>query len=362
MMSVLVAFTVFHFFGALDAWQTDIDINRVKLLSSKGTQSEHFHQGKNSVGYQYKRSNDYDDYSSGVSEWHKAAQPMRGVSSNSAETIKVYRPREDPRLFYQSDSYIKESNRKKINRTVSEIYPNRDVVRLHEFASRSLPLQAYDRNSNLIDSSYTNFCIRCPHDRTIIAKPGSDRVMIQSPALLSCSGLKAPRDVRFSTVYGPKFGSLLEKGSHMIIGRISYRNKILKLCKMQVHVMLHDCPVPSYLIARCDERSKLCQFTCRDPGLDLQGHKSLSCGDSVRPRWNGKLPVCKARTWCAAPIPPDYGHLSCKGTTLESNGMSEGSTCRVRCARGWHWSPRATTACRRGAWTYDLTCQPKRRH
>jgi hypothetical protein len=29
----------------------------------------------------------------------------------------------------------------------------------------------------------------------------------------------------FTTAHGPKFGSLLEKGTHMIIGRISYRGK-----------------------------------------------------------------------------------------------------------------------------------------
>ncbi|CAG9796676.1 unnamed protein product [Diatraea saccharalis] len=349
-MSVLVIFLFCHIFGTLAAWPSHIDINRVKLLTNKTPHSTN--QGKNYVGYQYKRSNNYDNYSSRYSG---------GFSSNSPETIKVYEPREDPRLFYQSDSYIKESNNKNINRTVSEIYPGREVVRPDEFRSHSLPIFADERNSNLIDSGFNNFCIRCPHDRTIIAKPGSDRVMLQSPTLLTCSGLIAPKEARFSTVYGPQFGALIENGSHMIIGRISYGSKILKMCKMQVHVMLHDCPVPSYLVSRCDEKNKLCKFTCRDPSLELHGQTSLSCGDKVNGMWNGKLPVCKVRSWCLAPTPPEHGHLSCKGTTIGGSNLSEGSICRVHCPRGWHWSPRAATVCRRGAWTYNLTCQLKKR-
>lgn len=71
-----------------------------------------------------------------------------------------------------------------------------------------------------------DICVTCPHDRTLIARPGLDRVMLQQPDLTSCYGYRMPRDVKFVPMYGPKFGSLLQKGSYKILGQIKYKNTV----------------------------------------------------------------------------------------------------------------------------------------
>ncbi|KAL0901632.1 hypothetical protein ABMA27_006843 [Loxostege sticticalis] len=366
-MSVLfTTFLVGCLLGSAVTRQADIDINRIKLISNEAVPelpeyTKHPRTFPESYN-QFKRSYDYDYHRGGLSTPLSAVQSLHDAAEMpAAKTIAVHQPREDPRLFYQSDSYIKEINRKNMNREVTSIYPGREVVRAGEsYAPRSLAMRWEDRRSNRVNADYNNLCIKCPQDRTLIAKPGSERVVLQNPRLSTCSGLKVPREVRFTSLYGPKFGSLLTEGSHVIIGRISYKGKDIQMCKMQVHVIVQSCTVPSYLVSQCDERSKLCSFSCRDPNLELQGHSSLACGDTMGwTGWTGSLPVCRARSWCDRPEPPDHGRLSCKGTP-EGSGLAEGSTCHVRCARGFHWTPRAATVCRRGAWTFNISCQSKR--
>ncbi|XP_053617925.1 uncharacterized protein LOC128679592 isoform X2 [Plodia interpunctella] len=278
--------------------------------------------------------------------------------------IKFYEPREDPRLFYQSVEYLQEIAPKDLNNEVSYIYPGREVIRPDEMSR--LRIRTFD--PNLQDSIKYNVinqetpCVRCPHDRTLIAKPGSDRVVLQFPRLQSCShSRRLPRNVRFVHMYGPNFGSLLEPGTHVVVGKIVQNYKTLQMCKMQINVVLQTCTIPKSLIAHCEPNNKNCNFTCRDTKLELHGPETLSCEGGKK--WSGNLPVCKAsaHTWCMPLFPPEHGRISCKGaTTADGAGLLEGSTCRMKCQRGWKWAPRTAAVCRRGVWSHRLTCQPKR--
>lgn len=68
------------------------------------------------------------------------------------------------------------------------------------------------------------------------------------------------------------------------------------MCKMQVDVIVQNCAVPSYLVSQCNEKSKMCSFSCRDPSLELQGHSALSCGDTMGwTGWTGNLPICRGK-------------------------------------------------------------------
>lgn len=78
----------------------------------------------------------------------------------------------------------------------------------------------------ICNSIIPGICVRCPHDRTLIAKPGVDRAKLQYPRIQTCSGRKAPRGVRFTRMYGPDFGTLLKEGSHIIVGRITYKGEV----------------------------------------------------------------------------------------------------------------------------------------
>ncbi|CAD0194736.1 unnamed protein product [Chrysodeixis includens] len=357
-MSVLLTVLVFSLIGTLGARQPDIDLNRIKLIPKEGhhTRLTNYHSRRSIITDHYRR-NDYDHHSRRLT---KLRTPLRAVydpsSLTEAKTGRVYQPKEDPRLFYQSDAYIEETNRKNLNNEVSSIYLGRGVVRASEQNRRSLPIRLRDNELNSIGK---DVCVRCPHDRTLITKPGVDRALLQYPRIWSCSGVKAPRDVRFVHMYGPKFGSLLKEGSHLVIGRVTHENDNLQTCKMQIHVLVQSCYVPKYLVSHCGADNKTCAFTCRDPKSELRGHQTLTCGDDMR--WSGQLPVCHGRTWCQHPPPPEHGRISCKGVTSSTVlGLSEGSSCRVRCARGFRFSSRPISLCRRGAWTHDLNCVPKR--
>ncbi|XP_021187325.3 uncharacterized protein LOC110374078 [Helicoverpa armigera] len=364
-MSVVFILLIFNIIGSLRARQPDIDINRIKLLPKEGFHSRptnyrnlpaNYHSRRSIITDHYRR-NDYDNYSSRFTELRPPLHIRYDAPSLTEEkTGKIYQPREDPRLFYQSDAYIKETNRKNLNNEVSSVYIGRGVVRAGEVSRRrSLPIRLRDNESNNIDE---DICVRCPPDRTLITRPGADRAKLQYPRIFSCSGRKASRHVRFVHMFGPKFGSLLKEGSHMVVGRIMHKDEILQTCKMQIHVLVQTCVVPKYLVPHCDAENKACNFTCRDPKAEMRGQRTLTCGDDMK--WSGHLPACNARSWCRPPPPPEHGRVSCKGVTSPNGwGLNEGSSCRVRCARGWKWSSRSMAVCRRGSWTYDLGCLPK---
>ncbi|KAL4702959.1 hypothetical protein ACJJTC_008737 [Scirpophaga incertulas] len=330
------------YFSLVVTQELDIDINRITRLTSERNNLGRYHvkTRRNILGNHFERS------------YYK----NRYAQLKNLKSLNVHPPREDPRIFYQSNSYIKE-NSENLNKEVSAIYPGREVIRAQNIQFNH-PQLALDQQGKEIDFD-TNNCVRCPNDRTIIAKLGSDLVVLHTPLLQTCTGQKAPSNVRIVSTYGPTFGSLLGRGSHVIIGRISRNNKILQMCKMQVHVITQDCPVPRDLISKCDERNKVCTFSCRNPQLELHGDPSLSCENGLG--WTGDLPICRARTWCYPPPPPSNGHLSCnRGTFKNGTEFPEGSTCRIRCPVGLHWHPRAATACRRGDWTFELNCQSNR--
>ncbi|CAG4979121.1 unnamed protein product [Parnassius apollo] len=366
-MYILWAFLFVTLFGNLGARLTNTDKNRSHGVKDKASRIEnkenfYFRRSYLETNKIYK-SNDYDDYSSGLIEprasmhFHYSAPAY----SDAKTPVKVYRPREDPRLFYQSDEYLKEINGKNVNYEVASIYPGREVVRIgEEDIFRTLPTRHLrTRENNRIDFAELNHCVKCPYDITLIAKTGSDRVILQSPRLLSCSGRKAPQNIRFIHLYGPKFGSLLQEGSYSIVGRIMNWDENLQVCKFQVHVVTQSCRTPKSIVAHCKGLNRPCNFTCRDSNLEIYGASSLSCGNDLQ--WEGNLPICKARNWCKAPLPPDHGRINCIGNPDGEAlaGLAEGSRCRVRCEHGWRPHSRTVTVCRRGIWTHSiLSCEP----
>ncbi|KPJ16681.1 hypothetical protein RR48_10280 [Papilio machaon] len=332
--------------GVKQASRTSIlgDYNRSSLLKSN-----HIY-----------RDNDYDDYSSGGGEprtpmqfWYPAPP-----YTDAQAPVKVYKPREDPRLYYQSDQYLKEVLGKNINPEVTNIYPGREVVRMNEpHVVRPLPVRRLrSRHDNRIDYAEYKHCIKCPRDRTVVAKAGFDRVILQAPRLLSCSGRRAPKNIRFQHYFGPKFGTLLEEGSYSVVGRIVNRNEKLQMCKFKVRVVVQTCKTPESLITNCNGLNQPCNFRCRDDKMELIGATSLICGDDLQ--WDDALPTCRVRNWCITPTPPEHGRISCTGHQAGKSheGLAEGSRCRVRCDRGWQSNLRIVAFCRRGNWTRALEC------
>ena len=364
-MPVLITFLILNVIGSLFARQPDIDINRIKLISRDrfGRNSpNNYHKRRSIISInKYNNNNDHDNNRSGYTQL-QTSLPLQYNTEATAETktpIKVHKPRENPQLFYQSDTYIKEVDRKNINREVSYVYPGREVVRFGVDNHMALPIRHYRQQLTENNKDY-NICIKCPQDRTLIAKIETDRVMLQYPRLRTCSGRIASRYAHFKHLYGPKFGNLLEQGSYVIVGQIIHRDQVLQTCKMQVHVLMQFCHIPKYLLSHCHgEQNNTCSFTCRDPKKKLQGQSTLTCGDNMK--WTSNLPVCEVPTWCEPSSPPEHGHITCTGSTvLNGFGLAEGSKCHVKCDKGWKWRIRNFSICRRGAWTHKLECRAKK--
>lgn len=135
---------------------------RIKLLPKEVSYSSHSrasnYQNRRSILTDRNRRNDYDHYSSRLSKLRPPMHVRHDTPSlTQEETGKVYQPREDPRLFYQSDAYIEETNRKNLNNEVSSIYVGRGVVRAAEqHRRRSLPIRMRDNEFNSIHEGYCN--------------------------------------------------------------------------------------------------------------------------------------------------------------------------------------------------------------
>lgn len=100
------------------------------------------------------KGDDYDDYSGRLfgagasSELRHPAPPY----AHAKTPIKIYRPREDPRLFYQSDDYLKAINSQNVNYEVASIYPGREVVRYAD--ARASPVRHLrSREGERVDNS-----------------------------------------------------------------------------------------------------------------------------------------------------------------------------------------------------------------
>ncbi|KAI5640503.1 hypothetical protein NE865_07048 [Phthorimaea operculella] len=361
MILFLPAFLVY--FGTVAPHEADY-INRVHLIPQENysERSDEYRTLERDSVHRRLRTNDYVDRSSRV---HGQPPPLPKQiydipSHNPKNTpLRVHQPKEDPRTFYQSDVYLQEIDGQNINKEVTFIYPGKEVNRASEKSRKPMSLRAHDRH-NIIGNG-VNICVRCPHDRTLVARPGADRVFFQYSdlRLLLCSGQRAPKSVRFVQVYGPKFGSLIERGTHLIVGRIMYKDKSVHMCKMHVHVITQSCATPKNLKSHCTGQN--CTFACRNPhNMELQGQSALQCGSDMK--WIGELPYCRARTRCVAPTQlENVRKISCHTPNENSAENSipnyiEGTKCRIRCKKGWRWYPRAVSVCRRGEWTIPLDC------
>ncbi|XP_045528043.1 uncharacterized protein LOC123716376 [Pieris brassicae] len=336
--------------GSVSLHLTEIDFNRIRQLPNEFSPTYNSNNRRSIAHNLYSKKN-YDHYKN--YDLHSQKQTMEN------EVIQTHQPREDPRLFYQTDSYLREVQDH--NHEVTYIYPGREVINAEEEYIRPRRLRKMVKSLTL-NSDDRSLCMQCPHDRTLIAKAGLDKVVLQSPSLLSCNGRTASREIRFVTMYGPNFGALLHQGSYVIVGKIMYNRQVLQMCKMQVHVILQSsrkCPLPNSLQAHCNNDYE-CSFTCQDPNLDLQGPRALVCDKDLN--WEGNLPICKGRKWCVPQEPPEHGRISCKGISADNGpGLSEGSRCRVRCRLGWK-AKNTVAVCRRGSWNHELACQPRQKN
>ncbi|XP_063238390.1 neurogenic locus notch homolog protein 3-like isoform X2 [Bacillus rossius redtenbacheri] len=215
-------------------------------------------------------------------------------------------------------------------------------------------------------------CVRCPADKVVVARKGSDHVLMQRSRLRRCRRRPKVPGAKFEILYGPRSGSALAEGVHTVTGRAVYKHTQLFQCQYSYTVIVRRCaPLtpPAPLEARCSQDTawgSVCRLYCRQDQR-LSGPDQAECGDDLK--WTAPLPVCRAETGCALPMSPDNGRLSCQAGPGASGAsgadqLPEGSTCRYECDQGFA-VPAAqahlvVTSCAAGQWnsSADASCLP----
>ncbi|GLH01269.1 Cadherin-related tumor suppressor [Gryllus bimaculatus] len=174
-------------------------------------------------------------------------------------------------------------------------------------------------------------------------------------------------DLRMEWIQGPKPGSLVQEGHHIMIGQVSYKDHLLQTCRMKLNVLVRKCPplmLPKHMTVQCslgNSWGSKCQFSCNN-GLHVVGQSSSECMDDLS--WSHHIPVCEASKGCPAPMSPPHGQLLCQAHLEETRSqvLPENAKCEYVCDAGYEIPATqyhlTTILCQDGAWnsTVDPTC------
>lgn len=115
---------------------TEIFFCRVRFLAAEAKYKNNRPNRRRSLPEAFNlRTNEYDVNNGRFVDQRSPLQihDTRTYSQSTKSPIKVYQPRENPRLFYQTDAYQKEIMGKNINNNeVTFAYPGIEVVRYNE--------------------------------------------------------------------------------------------------------------------------------------------------------------------------------------------------------------------------------------
>nr|CAD7458116.1 unnamed protein product [Timema tahoe] len=228
-------------------------------------------------------------------------------------------------------------------------------------------------------------CVRCPVDRTVVASRGTDFVFMPHSKLKKCKHRPRVPGAKWEYLYGPRPGSIITEGSHVVAGRALYNHKQLQQCQYRYTVLgmntfssclqyyrytvlVRKCPplmLPKYVDAHCSRGNvwgSECELLCQQ-GYQLHGHNVTVCGDQLM--WTNPLPQCSVMMDCPLPMSPSHGRLSCHTPdgSVSSDLLPEGSVCRYMCDEGYSVpeseSHLLVTLCTAAEWnsTADPSCQ-----
>lgn len=102
------------------------------------------HSRRSIFTHTFRNDNDYNS-----SRFDNLRAPVSDTSSAEPKALKVHQPRENPRLFYQSDTYAKEVIANSLNNAVAAVYPGKDVVWASEhYYRKTHPARLRERGLN----------------------------------------------------------------------------------------------------------------------------------------------------------------------------------------------------------------------
>ncbi|XP_058458216.1 uncharacterized protein LOC131434936 [Malaya genurostris] len=244
-------------------------------------------------------------------------------------------------------------------------------------------------DSSVKSTVVNGLCIKCPAEKTAIARKGLDGVLIEPPMLTTCRNQPISRDLyELETLFGTKFNFILPHSNGA--GPFSFLAKVINkrtgksilTCELRYKVIVKQCgryhPKNKDLKMACDLGhiwGSKCTFHCRNDGFLSKQNAYVECTEDQT--WEGDEPYCvyndvsddyaydsdtASRSDCTYLIPPNNGRFACelKPSTETSNDLyvPNGTMCRIRCNDHYdipaHLRAASVFGCHEGRWNSTM--------
>lgn len=205
-------------------------------------------------------------------------------------------------------------------------------------------------------------CIKCPAEKTAIARKGLDGVLIEPPMLTTCRNQPISRDLyELETLFGTKLNFILPHsnggGPFSFLAKIVNKRsgKVVQTCDLRYKVIVKQCgkyyPKNKDLKVACDLGNiwgSRCNFHCRNGGYLSRQNAFVECSEEQT--WQGEEPHCMYNevsndyaydsdapptSDCTYLIPPNNGRFACEmnPSAVSSNDLyvPNGTVCRIKC-------------------------------
>ncbi|XP_050098144.1 uncharacterized protein LOC126578995 isoform X2 [Anopheles aquasalis] len=235
-------------------------------------------------------------------------------------------------------------------------------------------------------------CIKCPPEKTAIARKGLDGVLIEPPLLTTCRDRPISKDLyELETLFGPKLNFVLPHSNgapYSFLAKVisKHTGAAVQTCEMRYTVVVKQCrrykPKNRDLKVICNLGNiwgSRCTFHCRNGGYLSRPNSFVECSEDEI--WEGEEPYCTfndvsddyaadasdghtlSGTDCQLDIPPSNGRFACDLKDSDSGGDGEltipnGTACQVKCDEGHdipeHLQPAAFFGCVDGQWNNTM--------
>lgn len=291
------------------------------------------------------------------------------------------------RAFLEPDQNRTLAYTAKLDTTVYRQKPYRNRGHRQRHPDRSTNRRLHDHSSKT--TVVNGLCIKCPAEKTAIARKGLDGVLIEPPMVTTCRNQLISRDLyELETLFGSKFNFILPHsnggGPFSFLAKVINKRsgKVVQTCDLRYKVVVKQCgryyPKNKDLKAMCDLGhiwGSKCTFFCRNDGYLSRQDAFVECGEDQT--WEGEEPYCiynevsddyaydsdsPPTTDCTHPIPPENGRFACeiKPSDGSSNDLyiPNGTVCRVKCNDHYdipaHLRQASMFGCNDGRWNSTM--------
>ncbi|XP_035787171.1 uncharacterized protein LOC118464152 isoform X2 [Anopheles albimanus] len=235
-------------------------------------------------------------------------------------------------------------------------------------------------------------CIKCPPEKTAIARKGLDGVLIEPPLLTTCRDRPISKDLyELETLFGPKLNFVLPHSNgapYSFLAKVisKHTGAAVQTCEMRYTVVVKQCrrykPKNRDLKVICSLGNiwgSRCTFHCRNGGYLSRPNSFVECSEDEI--WEGEEPYCTfndvsddyaadasdghslSGTDCQLEIPPANGRFACDLKDSDNGADAEltipnGTACQVKCDEGHdipeHLQPAAFFGCVDGQWNNTM--------